>query len=180
MGKKVLVVVDVQNDFCTGQLSVPDYINIVSPIRDLIEYGGMDIIYTKDSHPVDHCSFKENGGSWPSHCIVETYGSDVLHELFNPNYRVVLKGEDKNKEEYGATIDQLDEYDDIYVVGITYEYCVAETALNLRKDYPDKRITVIDDCVAAIDRESDLFKSKRESLILNEIRILESSLDITE
>ena len=59
-----LLVVDVQNDFCDGALPVKGYRNILEPIRKLIvfRFGLENTYFTFDSHPADHCSFRENGG----------------------------------------------------------------------------------------------------------------------
>lgn len=51
-------------------------------LTDALLDGDIDCDYvmvTKDYHPSNHCSFKENGGQWPTHCVVGTAGCCV-HE----------------------------------------------------------------------------------------------------
>lgn len=99
MGKKVLLLVDIQNDFCTGgNLAVPNGEDVVPVANDLIENGGYDLIVASlDWHPADHGSFvSQNPGKapldeiilsgqkqtvWPDHCIQDTEGADFHPDL---------------------------------------------------------------------------------------------------
>ena len=80
---KALIIVDTQFDFCdpNGALYVPKAEEAVKNIADLIEnpekLGINKIVLTVDWHPINHCSFKENGGNWPSHCIQHTKGASI-------------------------------------------------------------------------------------------------------
>lgn len=80
-----LVVVDVQNDFCPGgALGVPEGDKVVPVLNAWIKRfreQGLPVVYTKDWHPADHCSFKPNGGIWPPHCVQHTHGSDFHPDL---------------------------------------------------------------------------------------------------
>lgn len=162
MKKVALVIVDVQRDFCTGSLSVPSYVNILNPIKSMLDKKGYWLFYTKDMHTINHCSFKSNGGTWPEHCVIGTDGSEILPEIFKENSRVIIKGTNPNKEEYGATIDRLNYFDEILVCGIAYEYCVYETAVLLKNTYKNIPIKFIEDATAAIDPE--LAKDKKRRL----------------
>lgn len=154
MKDKLLVIVDFQNDFCTGSLAVPSYRDAMIPLMKLINSDKFDLIYTKDLHPADHSSFINNGGQWPSHCVEGTTGSDILPGIYVSGSRIVNKGQDKNKEEYGAKILDLENYKNIYVCGIAYEYCVASTAIEIRKLYPN--VSIVMDASACIDKDAAL------------------------
>jgi len=69
--KKALIIVDVQNDFCPGgALAVPAGDEVVPVINELIEKDDFDLIVaTLDWYPENHCSFVENRGQWPKHCV---------------------------------------------------------------------------------------------------------------
>ncbi len=81
-GKKALVIVDVQNDFCPGgALGVPEGDKVIPVLNRWIEHfsgRGLPIAFTLDWHPADHCSFVGQGGPWPPHCVRGTQGS-LLH-----------------------------------------------------------------------------------------------------
>ena len=83
-----LVVVDVQNDFCGGgALAVPQGEAVVTPINRIM--GKFDhIVFSRDWHPEDHCSFSHTpefrDGSWPPHCIQHTPGAEFRGLRWKP------------------------------------------------------------------------------------------------
>ena len=84
---KILLIVDPQNDFIEGG-SLPvngakDAMdNLVSYLKKNCKTYSM-IYITKDYHPVSHCSFKENGGEWPKHCVQGTEGANIYAPLLS-------------------------------------------------------------------------------------------------
>lgn len=73
--KRMLLIVDPQVDFVTGTLPVPHASEAMEKLAAYIaeENGKYDwLVVTEDWHPSRHCSFKENGGEWPVHCLQET------------------------------------------------------------------------------------------------------------
>lgn len=82
-----LIVVDVQRDFCPGgTLGVRDGDKVVPVLNRWIadfRARGLPVVYTQDWHPADHCSFQEQGGSWPPHCVQGMPGAE-----FHPDLRV--------------------------------------------------------------------------------------------
>lgn len=174
MGKKILVVVDYQYDFKdpNGSLYVTGGEKLQDKILKIIpNFDG--VVFTQDSHPVDHCSFKENGGIWPTHCVQNTIGAGIPVELLKAakDYVLVLKGEHSDREEYGAfdsTRDAIpfdeaygsmfyDEpfanstLDSVVVCGIAGDYCVLETLKNIVTDVGPEKVSVYLDGVVSID-----------------------------
>lgn len=188
--KNILLIVDPQNDFITGSLAVEgakekmmklaDYINGDHPSYDYV-------CVTMDTHPTDHCSFKENGGIWPAHCVYDTNGwnlPEYLNEaLENANFvSCYHKGTEVDKEEYSifdnerngfmlrTQIKELARQEDVYVdvCGIAGDYCVLETIKGLRKFIGDDYIKILWDYTASIDGGIKLFDYAK----LNEINIV--------
>ncbi len=152
--KAALIVVDVQNDFCTGgSLAVDGSLDIIPIVNRIKENNNNTIditIFSKDWHPPDHSSFKENGGIWPVHCIQNTVGAK-LHDGLNYDTKkdyIVHKGTTAAHESYSAFYDSeetkvkstleaiLEEHniDTLYICGIAAEYCVYSTARDGAKD----------------------------------------------
>ena len=76
-----LIVVDMQNDFCSGgALEVPDGDAVIEPINRLAEQADF-VVATRDWHPPDHGSFAENGGIWPVHCVRDTAGAQFHPDI---------------------------------------------------------------------------------------------------
>lgn len=140
-GRKILLVVDVQRDFIDGSLAVPGAEAIILEINGI--KNGADLVYfTLDWHPKDHCSFKANGGQWPEHCVHYTLGASLadglLDGLEEARTRFILKGQNKEREEYGAlaavTASNQSLFlagDEVTVCGIASEFCVLETLKNV-------------------------------------------------
>ena len=188
--KNILLIVDPQNDFITGSLAVEgakekmmklaEYINGDHPSYDYV-------CVTMDTHPTDHCSFKENGGIWPAHCVYDTNGWDLpeyLNEALKEANFVSCyhKGTEVDKEEYSifdnerngfmlrTQIKELARQEDVYVdvCGIAGDYCVLETIKGLRKFIGDDYIKILWDYTASIDGGIKLFDYAK----LNEINIV--------
>ena len=143
--KKILIVVDYQYDFYhpDGALYVPGaeklYDNILKIIPD---FDG--VIFTLDSHPINHCSFKENGGIWPLHCVEGTLGSTIPLEFVKQakNYYLEYKGMRSDMEEYCSFSESnlphalypdfyLNEDTEFVICGLCGDYSVLETLKNI-------------------------------------------------
>ena len=109
--KKILVVVDYQYDFFNPNGAL--YVNGGEKLQEKIETIIPDfdkVFFTLDSHPLNHCSFKENGGQWPTHCVMNTIGNGIPVSMMKlaKDYTFVYKGEMEDMEEYGAWSDEVD------------------------------------------------------------------------
>jgi nicotinamidase/pyrazinamidase len=174
----LLLIVDPQIDFTTGSLATAkgpaamDYLAKALKDGAWKNYGW--IIVTQDAHPKNHCSFVEQGGVFPPHCVQGTEGmnvypalQEVLDELMQGNIGMNIhymqKGDLADKEEFSIfqnehsgeklrrTIEEFEHFEGIDVCGIATDYCVYETVKDLMAFYPAKQIRVITNCVAAVD-----------------------------
>lgn len=153
-----LIIVDCQNDFILdgAPLRVKGSTRAVCEIENLLDTGVIDnVVFTVDWHPSNHCSFKENGGEWPTHCVQYTEGASICDILYlkcaekNIPYQVMEKGTIFNQEEYGAVSEIKDKrtyYElksmtdtvflnkrvNVIVCGVAGDYCVLETLKQLK------------------------------------------------
>ncbi len=139
--RTILLAVDLQKDFIDGTLTVPGAASVIPVINEV--KSQFDLVYfTLDWHPVGHCSYKEQGGPWPVHCMHHTAGASIPDCVFEglPEDRMafILKGRKVEREEYGAFVDYdntkeqlFQPGDEVVVCGIAAEYCVLETLKNL-------------------------------------------------
>ena len=153
-----LIIVDCQNDFISGTMSVPRAKEILANIKEFINSNKNEIdkiLFTVDWHPYNHCSFKRNGGQWPQHCVQFTPGACIEPKLLKfvqsteIPYEVCTKGQLEEYEQYGA-FDDIElvlsnpvshyYFDSLYtadadsefvICGIAGDYCVKETIKNL-------------------------------------------------
>jgi nicotinamidase/pyrazinamidase len=142
----VLVVVDVQRDFCQGgSLPVPGGDEVIPVINSLLPRFGR-WVYTRDWHPRDHVSFSDHprfqDGSWPPHAVQGTPGAEWCAGLEIPmNAILVSKGDDPAREAYsGFQVERLDlagflrarGVERVFLTGLATDYCVRQTALDAR------------------------------------------------
>lgn len=136
---KTLVVVDLQKDFYSpeGALYVKGGERLPAEVGRIIERFD-NVIFTLDWHPIDHCSFKAQGGPWPMHCVAYSEGASLPLALLTaaPAYDIYRKGKDASREEYGAfagekRVETIKAADEVVVCGIAGDYCVLETLRNI-------------------------------------------------
>jgi len=144
---KTLLIVDAQKDFMPGgSLAIPDGDHIVPFINKIIPDYDL-VVWTKDWHPANHCSFKDNGGIWPEHCVQMTKGSELHTELcVKSGEFVVTKGRNPKFDSYSAFKDDGGHptglsgllygkgIKEIDVCGLAFEYCVKFSAIDAIKD----------------------------------------------
>lgn len=148
LGKRALIVVDVQNDFLPGgALAVPQGDLIVPAINDLMKQDFAAVIASRDWHPAHHCSFLPDGGLWPAHCVAGTRGADFAPSLDQSRLsHIVHKGMDRHCDSYSAFFDNdhvsstgLDALlrglgiERITLCGLALDFCVSATARDARR-----------------------------------------------
>ncbi len=161
-----LSVTDMQNDFLPGgALGVPDGDKIIPHVNRataLFKKNNLPIFFTRDWHPPDHCSFKDQGGPWPPHCVQNTSGADFSSKLNIPKgSNIISKGSEKNSEQYstlggwdadGNTENGLMKKSGIrriFFAGLATDYCVLNSAKDaLAEGY---EVYVLTDAIRAVD-----------------------------
>jgi nicotinamidase/pyrazinamidase len=156
-----LIVVDMQNDFLPGgSLAVKGGDEILAPLNQYIavaEKQGLPVFATRDWHPAQHCSFKEEGGPWPPHCVVGSRGAEFAPELRLPESGVVIsKGATIEKDAYsGFEGTDLDErlhsvgIRRVLIGGLATDYCVLNTVKDaLNQGY---EVLLLEDAIAAVN-----------------------------
>jgi nicotinamidase/pyrazinamidase len=160
-----LVLVDIQNDFCAGgALPVPESDQVCKAVNRVLPKFDF-VVATQDWHPADHCSFTDQGGPWPAHCIQKTSGAE-LHPDIDPHAVdvVIQKADQPGQEAYS----DFEGHDDqgrplhdilqergirrLYVAGLATDYCVRATVLDaLKLGY---QVSVITDGIRAINAKA--------------------------
>lgn len=164
--RTLLLVVDIQNDFCPGgSLGVPRGDEVVAPLNRAIQAfrrGRRPVVFSRDWHPARTKHFREFGGVWPAHCIRDTGGAAFHPALQVPrNAKIVSKGMDPEVDAYscfqGLMADgqsfvgwlESEQVKRIAIGGLATDYCVLRTAMDARKLGYD--VVVLRDAVRAVD-----------------------------
>jgi len=170
----VLVVVDVQNDFCPGgAIPVPDGDKIVPMLNEYVKKfkkTGAAIVFTRDWHPPDHSSFKSQGGPWPPHCVQNSKGAEFHKALILPPGAEIVSKADKQDEAYSFLqgTDLAREFHQrgltkMFVGGLATDYCVKETVLDgLKHGF---EVYHLDDASRAVNVRPNGFESALEVMV---------------
>ncbi|HVF57306.1 MAG TPA: nicotinamidase [Pyrinomonadaceae bacterium] len=163
-GRRALIVVDVQNDFCPGgALAVKNGDEVVEPLNKLIgEFlsRGDLVVKSRDWHPRRTKHFAAYGGTWPVHCVQDTRGAQFHPELSeDPRIDVVSKGmgdEDSYSAFDGtglANILRERGVSEVWVGGLATDYCVKNTVLDaLREGF---RVIAVEEAMRPVNLRPD-------------------------
>ena len=186
----VLVVVDVQNDFCEGgALAVPDGEGCIPAVNRLIALFDT-VVLTQDWHPAGHSSFASSHSGknpfetvrmpygdqvlWPNHCVQDTFGAE-FHPATNSTKAslIIRKGFRPDIDSYSTffendrkTATGLTGYlkgrgfTRIFLVGLATDFCVAWSALDGRAEGFD--VVLVEDACRAIDLDGSLNTATKE------------------
>ena len=154
-----LIIIDVQNDFCTGgALEVKDGENIIDSINTVQEEFDT-IILTQDWHPKEHSSFASSHNAevysnvemdygsqilWPNHCIQGSTGANFHRNLNTDKCALIIrKGYNPKIDSYSAFFEndkntttglegylRKKEITQLYMCGLAFDYCVFYSALD--------------------------------------------------
>lgn len=153
--KKILIVVDMQNDFIDGSLGTEEAVEIVDKVVDKIEKYHQEnnvVVATLDTHFYDYESTYE-GKNIPRHCVAETYGWKLHGKIADMEHTKCIKTTFGGLDLRQIVIDALGyspqgvDYK-IEICGLCTDICVITNALLLRTWFPDAIIKVDASCCA--------------------------------
>lgn len=159
----VLLIVDVQRDFLPGgALAVANGNEVVPSLNRYITLArrrDMPIYASRDWHPRNHCSFKQQGGPWPEHCVAGTRGAEFAPALELPRDAVIIdKATTPSADAYSAFsgTDLLahlrkQAVRKLLVGGLATDYCVLNTVLDARA--ADVETLLLADAIRAVNIE---------------------------
>lgn len=185
-----LVVIDVQNDFCSGgKLAVPGGEKVVAGVNALMHQHDA-VILTQDWHPADHTSFASQHANaapydlvdmpygaqvlWPDHCVWGSHGAAFHNDLhIDPADLIIRKGFRREIDSYSAFFENdhttptgLHGYlqergiKHLTMVGLALDFCVNYSAQDAAKLGYDVQIQ--QELCRAIDLDGSLDKARAE------------------
>lgn len=156
--KKILAVIDMQNDFIDGSLGTKEAQAIVQPVIEKIKTYPPDCIYaTRDTHQADYLTTMEGKHLPVEHCIEGTHGWEIKKEVAEAMPQAVLVDKPVFGSEKLAAIlyeQSRKECLEIELVGLCTDICVVSNALLLKTKMPETEITVAGECCAGVTPES--------------------------
>ena len=163
---KLLVVIDMQNDFIDGVLGNPEAKAIVPKVAEKIKQTDFDlIVLTQDTHHIDYLKTEEGKHLPIKHCLYKTKGWEIHENISNLissylNYDNIFYIEKEtfghpwnNDSSLGLKI-QINNYlfnkkiEEIEIVGLDTDFCVLANAMTLKAAFPNVPITIDAACCA--------------------------------
>lgn len=159
---KLLVIVDMQNDFIDGSLANPAAQSIVKPMADYIKNFTGVVIYTYDTHYADYLETREGQNLPIKHCIYGTKGWKYNKEIrqaicANPNIKIAKVTKQSFSARGDDFIDAIfycyQDIEEIQLCGTCTDICVIANALSLINIFPRAKIVVLKDLCAGLTLE---------------------------
>lgn len=152
---KVLIVVDMQNDFIDGALGTPEAEKIVSNVKAKIEdyrQNGDTVIFTRDTHQENYMETQEGKKLPVPHCIEGSDGWQIRAELEPDEERII------DKPTFGSyeLVDALRELDEetplesIELIGVCTDICVISNAIMIKAAFLEIPVIVDASCCAGV------------------------------
>ena len=184
--KKVLIIVDMQNDFIYGSLGSPEAEKIIPKVKEKIEKGNYDkIIITLDTHEEKDYQKSIEGARVPQHCNIYTSGwfldvniMDLLLKIAEdkrkeiPDFTPPMLYKTYHKDTFGSfdlarDLRVIEDLEEIELVGLCTDICVISNALMLRSMLPNVAITIDSSCCAgtSIDNHKAALEVAKSCLI---------------
>ncbi len=153
--RKVLIVVDMQNDFVTGSLGTKEAEAIVGKVVEKVKKHreeGVEVLFTRDTHTEQYLETQEGKKLPVVHCVKGTEGWEIIDEL-KPYVEKVY-----DKPTFGsvqlAHVIAASGYEEIELVGLCTDICVVSNALLLKAALPEATLAVDGACCAGVTPES--------------------------
>lgn len=156
---KVLVVVDMQNDFIDGALGTKEAVAIVPNVKKkIMEFDG-EVFFTRDTHHENYMETQEGRNLPVKHCIEGTDGWEISDELKELVSNAPIDKPTFGSSELGESLAMLNETDaieSIELVGLCTDICVISNAMVIKAFLPEVPIIVDSSCCAGVSPESHL------------------------
>ncbi len=152
---KILVVVDMQNDFVTGALGTKEAQAIVGNVADKIRNFDGTVVFTRDTHGEDYMETQEGHNLPVTHCIEGTKGWEIIPELQE------LAADKKIFDKYTFGSVELAEFIreraeaangdlSVELIGVCTDICVVSNALLIKAFSREIPISVDSSCCAGV------------------------------
>lgn len=150
---KVLVVVDMQNDFIDGALGTNEALEVVPRVAEKIKEFDGTVLFTRDTHETDYLQTQEGKQLPVEHCIRDTCGWQLA-----PAIEALRTTTPIDKPTFGsiALCEKLKELnpESVTLVGLCTDICVISNAMLIKAYFPELPVVVDGSCCAGVTPES--------------------------
>ena len=154
---RVLIVIDMQNDFIDGSLGTEEAQRIVPEVVKKIQTFDGTVFATRDTHEENYLETAEGKKLPVRHCIRGTEGWQIRQEISDLLTEAPVDKVTFGSRELVKKLEQIQEetsIESITLIGLCTDICVISNALNLKAALSEVPISVIESCCAGVTPES--------------------------
>ena len=153
--KKLLLVIDMQNDFIDGSLGTTEAVSIVERVKEKIRsWPPNAIIATMDTHRPDYLSTQEGRNLPVEHCIRGTEGWQIRPDVAALlEQAVIIEKPTFGSMDLAKRLADMEDLEEVELVGLCTDICVVSNALLLKAALPELKISVDAACCAGVTPE---------------------------
>ena len=167
---KVLVVVDMQNDFIDGALGTKEAIAIVPNVVEKIKNFEGEIIYTRDTHEENYMDTQEGKKLPVPHCVRETEGWELNPEIEALRKENVIDKPSFGSMELASCLKELEDIESIEFVGLCTDICVISNVMITKAALPEIPVIVDASCCAGVTPESH--RNALEAMKMCQVKVI--------
>ena len=134
---KLLIVVDMQNDFIDGALGTPEAVAILPHVKERIKTFDGKVIFTRDTHRQNYMETQEGAHLPVPHCIKDTHGWQIRAELDALRTTEALDKVTFGSKELVDVIGREKDLESITFLGLCTDICVISNVLLTKAFYPE-------------------------------------------
>jgi nicotinamidase-related amidase len=168
--KKILIVVDMQNDFIDGALGTKEAEAIVPYVKSLIESFDGKVIFTRDTHFENYMDTQEGKNLPVPHCIKGTDGWQIHRELDALRTTDAIDKLTFGSKDLVEILKNEGEIESVTFVGLCTDICVISNAMLVKAFYPEIPLTVDAKACAGVTPESH--KRALEAMKMCQINVI--------
>ena len=151
---KILVVVDMQNDFIDGALGTPEAVKIVPYVKELIQNFDGKVLFTRDTHFPDYMATQEGRNLPVPHCIQGTVGWEIRPELDALRKTEAIDKLTFGSSELPAILKAEENIESITFAGLCTDICVISNVMVTKAFFPEIPLIVDAKGCAGVTPES--------------------------
>jgi nicotinamidase-related amidase len=155
--KKILLVVDMQNDFIDGALGSEEAKSIVDGVAACVSEFCGEVFFTRDTHGEDYLSTAEGRKLPVKHCIKDSFGWAITDKIAIPRGATVIDKKTFGSSELAVRLSEENlksPISEIEIVGLCTDICVISNAFLLKAFLPETEITVNSSLCRGVSPES--------------------------
>lgn len=167
---KILVVVDMQNDFIDGALGSPEAVAIVPYVKSLIESFDGKVYFTRDTHTENYMDTQEGKNLPVPHCIKGTQGWQIRDELDSLRKTQAIDKVTFGSSELVNVLSDEKDVESITFIGLCTDICVISNVMITKAYFPEIPLIVDAKACAGVTPESH--KTALDAMKMCQVKII--------